>query len=129
MKIIDALSFCELWLPLWTGNQPEQLIEVYDEDIFYRDPAKPDGVYGKSNLLRYFRKLLAVYPDWVWKVKDVYPIEGGFTLTWTAAIPAGGTIILEQGMDLVLIEGGKIVRNEVYFDKSALLAAHTGRDG
>jgi hypothetical protein len=125
MKRSDALLLCDRWLPLWTGNQPERLIEVYGGNVFYRDPAKPEGIRGKSNLLRYFRKLLAVYPDWVWEAKDVFPLEGGFALAWKATIPVTGTVIVEHGMDLVLIEEDKIVRNEVYFDRSALLAAHT----
>ena len=54
----DALSLCRRWLPLWTGNQPERLLEVYSEDVFYRDPAKPDGIRGKASLLAYLHKLL-----------------------------------------------------------------------
>lgn len=30
-------------------------------------------------------------------------------------------------MDLVLVEDGKVVRNEVYFDRTALLAAMAGK--
>jgi hypothetical protein len=61
-----ALEFCERWLPLWTGNHPEALVEAYAEDAFYRDPARPQGLRGREALLGYFRKLLAANPDWVW---------------------------------------------------------------
>ena len=46
-----------------------------------------------------------------------------FTLRWKAEIPAKGTVIHEAGLDLVLVENGLVTRNEVYFDRSALLAA------
>ena len=119
----QALRLCDHWLPLWTGNRPDELIEVYAEDVFYRDPARPEGVQGKAALLEYLRKLLAVYPDWVWRADAVFPIEGGFTLRWKAEIPVRGKVIHETGLDLVLVAGGLVTRNEVYFDRSALLAA------
>ena len=119
----DALLLCQRWLPLWTGNQPERLVEVYSEDVFYRDPAKPDGIQGKADLLSYLRKLLAAFPDWVWEADDVFPIDGGFALRWKATIPVGNSVVQETGMDLVLVRDGKVIRNEVYFDRAALLAA------
>lgn len=119
----EALSLCARWLPLWTGNRPEDLIEVYAGDVFYRDPAKQEGITGKAALLAYFRKLLAAFPDWVWTADDVWPVEGGFVLRWRAKIPVGKKIVQETGMDLVLVKGGLVTRNEVYFDRAALLAA------
>ena len=119
----DALALCERWLPLWTGNRPEELAAIYADDVFYRDPAKPGGIRGKAALLAYLRKLLAVFPDWVWTADEVWPVDGGFVLRWKARIPVGEEVIEETGMDFVLVEDGRVTRNEVYFDRSALLLA------
>ena len=73
----DALHLRQVWLPMWTGNQPERLAEVYSEDVFYRDPVKPEGIHGNAGLLSCFTKLLPPFPDWVWEVDDVFPIDGG----------------------------------------------------
>lgn len=116
------MEFCERWLPLWTGNRPEALVEVYAENASYRDPARPAGLRGREALLAYFRKLLAVNPNWVWTADAVFPIEGGFALRWKARIPVGAAVVEETGLDLVLVEGGLVTRNEVYFDRTALLA-------
>jgi hypothetical protein len=43
-------------------------------------------------------------------------------LRWRASIPTGRIVIRETGMDIVLVEKGLITRNEVYFDRSRLLA-------
>lgn len=123
MEKSEALRLCEEWLPLWTGNRPEELAGLYTEDTFYRDPAVPGGISGKPGLLRYFEKLCAFSPNWVWKADDVFPIDGGFVLRWNAEIPIGTEIIRETGMDLVLVEGGRISRNEVYFDRAGLMEA------
>jgi len=123
MESSDAKSLCERWLPLWTGNRPDQLIEAYADDVFYRDPAVPQGVRGKPAFLAYLRQLLARFPDWVYRPDAIYSLEGGFALRWNATIPVGDTIVRETGMDLVLVDGGLIARNEVYFDGSAVLEA------
>jgi hypothetical protein len=119
----EALALCARWLPLWTGNRPEELAAVYAEDVFYRDPVKPEGITGNAALLAYFKKLLAANPAWVWTAEDVFPVEGGFVLRWKAKIPVGGMTVHEDGMDLVLVRDSLVTRNEVYFDRTDLLAA------
>ena len=123
----EALDLCARWLPLLTGNRPEELVTVFTEDVFYRDPARPDGVQGKPALLTYFRQLLAAFPDWVWTVVDVWPTEGGFTLGWRVKIPVGANVIEETGMDIVLVRDGLIARSEVSFDGTMLLVAMKDR--
>ncbi|MBI4703039.1 MAG: nuclear transport factor 2 family protein [Deltaproteobacteria bacterium] len=123
MDRAEALALCSRWLPLWTGNRPDELVAIYAPDVFYRDPARPEGIRGKPALRAYLGRLLAAFPDWVWSAQDVFPIEGGFVLRWQARIPVGAALVEETGLDLVLVQGGLVVHNEVYFDRSALLAA------
>ena len=44
-------------------------------------------------------------------------------LKWKADIPAGNMTVTEYGVDIVEVAGGLITRNEVYFDRVALLKA------
>lgn len=120
----DARAFCDAWLAAWTGNAPGGLLAFYAEDALYRDPGRPGGLRGHAELLPYFTKLLGANPAWVWRAVEVHPTPKGFTLKWHAVIPAGGGSVEEDGLDIVEIAGGKITRNEVYFDRAALLAAH-----
>ncbi len=119
----EALVFCKAWLSAWTGNEPEKLIEFYAEDAFYLDPSRPMGLNGRERLLAYFRKLLVANPEWKWEALEVFPTERGFTLKWKAAIPIGSETVTEHGLDIVEVDRGKIVRNEVYFNLANLLAA------
>ncbi len=48
MTAQQAREFADLWLPAWTGNNPEKLAAFYSEDAFYLDPGIPDGVQGKK---------------------------------------------------------------------------------
>ena len=119
----EIIEFCNPWLVAWTGNKPEKLIEFYSEDAFYLDPAKPKGLKGREEIFRYFKKLLAANPNWIWEGVEVFPTKKGFTAKWKATIPVGTKVIIEYGMDIVEVENGKIKRNEVYFNTSNLISA------
>jgi hypothetical protein len=117
-----AREFASRWLPAWTGNDPGKLTDFYSDDALYLDPAVPGGIRGKDNLLAYFRKLLAQNPDWVWTQIEAIPMEGGFLNKWLARIPIGDKIIESIGVCFVQFDdGGKIRRNEVYFDRTQMM--------
>ncbi len=117
----EILELSRRWLPAWTGNRPDCLIEFYAENAFYSDPANKTGLKGRAQILPYFKKLLAANPNWVWEAVEVFPSERGFTVKWKATIPVGSEVIIEYGMDIVEVDKGKVTRNEVFFDRSALL--------
>ena len=117
------IDFCTNWLNSWTGNRPDLLLSFYSEDAFYSDPATRQGLKGHEQLLSYFTKLLKYNPNWKWKIVEIIETGKGFTLKWEATIPVGDKNIIEQGLDIVELENGKISRNEVYFDRTSWLKA------
>lgn len=125
----DARAFAEVWLPAWTGNDPERLVAFYTDDAFYSDPAIPNGVRGREALLAYFRKLLGKNPAWVWTHRGSVPLADGFLNEWHASIPAGTTTVEVDGVCTVQMRDGRIYRNQVYFDRAPLLAALAGAKG
>ena len=123
MQYDELAQFINSWLEAWTGNDPEQLLSYYSNDALYIDPANRNGLQGHNNILPYFKKLLAANPDWVWTLKELFPTEKGATFKWHATIPVGDLFIEESGLDILELEGSKITRNEVYFDRTKLLSA------
>ncbi len=122
MNSDEAKNFCDAWLSSWTGNNPEKVLEFYSSDAFYLDPTVKTGIKGHEQLLKYLTKLLKGNPDWKWTREELFPTEKGFTLKWKAEIPVLDKVIIEYGMDIVEIENGKIIRNEVYFDTYDLIS-------
>jgi hypothetical protein len=119
---IEARNFADKWLPAWSGNNPELLISFYSNDAFYLDPAVPQGIQGKPTLHAYFRKLLARNPEWVWSQIEGIPLQNGFLNKWRADMPVGKKTVTVVGVCLVQLDcTEKILRNEVYFDRSQLL--------
>jgi hypothetical protein len=121
----DARAFAERWLPAWTGNRPELLVSFYSDDAFYSDPAIPTGVRGREALLAYFRKLLVRNPHWVWTHRGSIPLRDGFLNLWHASIPVRDQRVETDGVCTVQLRDGLIVSNQVFFDRSELLAAIT----
>jgi hypothetical protein len=123
MNAEEARGFAEKWLPAWSGNRPELLTSFYSDDVFYSDPAIPQGVRGRPALLAYFSKLLARNPSWVWTQRGSIPLENGFLNLWHASIPAGGRQLELDGVCTVQLRDGLIYSNQVFFDRSELLRA------
>jgi hypothetical protein len=123
MKKEEAREFCRKWLPAWIGNQPDKLIDFYSENAFYLDPANKNGLKGRDQILPYFKKLLGANPKWIWEATEIFPTDQGFIVKWRASIPVGSETIIENGIDIVEIKTGRIIRNEVYFDRSTLMDA------
>jgi len=121
MEYEDVVEFITDWLDCWTGNRPDDLITFYSEDALYKDPAKPEGLRGRKEIFPYFQKLLKSNPNWIWSAREIYPTDNGVVLKWHCEIPVGDETIEEDGMDIVDISDMKIIRNEVYFDRSRLL--------
>lgn len=119
----ELISFCTEWLAAWTGNDPDALISYYDDQALYSDPAHRGGLKGKTEIRKYFVKLLDVYRDWHWKPIEIFPIDSGAIVKWECTIPVASEIIHEIGLDIVEINNEKITRNEVYFDRTRLVAS------
>ena len=119
----ELTAFCTEWLTAWTGNDPDTLVEYYADNALYTDPAHRQGLEGKDAIRKYFGKLLDVYRDWKWKPLEVFPIASGAIVKWECEIPIGPEVIHEIGLDIVEITDNKITRNEVYFDRTRLVAS------
>ncbi len=119
----ELFAFCKEWLSSWTGNDPEKLLSYYTEDALYVDPAKRQGLSGHDEILPYFERLLRVYHNWVWEPLEIFPTEKGAIVKWRCQIHVGKETIEEIGLDIVEFNGDKISRNEVYFDRTRLMAA------
>lgn len=119
----NYFEFVKKWLSAWTGNKPDLLIEFYAEDAYYSDPEHRDGLQGRDEIFSYFKRLLDVYREWVWRPIEVFPTEHGFIVKWECTIPVGSRVIHELGVDIIELKDGKIARNEVYFDRTRLIRA------
>jgi hypothetical protein len=65
----------------------------------------------------------SVIPRWVWTQRDSIPLRDGFLNLWHASVPVGERVLDIDGVCTVQLRGGLIASNQVFFDRSELLAA------
>jgi uncharacterized protein (TIGR02246 family) len=112
-------------LGAWNDQDVEAVVQCYTEDCTYLDPNTRGPVEGRDALRRYLASLFAKW-TMTWTLKEFHSFgsEDGGAFLWRATLtPAGGGRTVEiDGMDLVLLEGDRLRRNEVYFDRMALFS-------
>jgi nuclear transport factor 2 (NTF2) superfamily protein len=107
----------------WNSQDVDRVVSVYTADVTYVDPDTTVGVKGEDALRRYLTKLFARWKmhRTLWEV-FLFDGKGGCAVLWhdTFQKAEGGTTVETDGMDLVVVRGDRIERNEVYFDRAVL---------
>lgn len=113
----------ERFFGAWNSQDVESLVACYTEDCVYLDPNTRGEVRGREAMRRYLRKLFVAW-DMHWSLKESFPLEDidGAAALWHASIrrPGGSQTIEADGMDLILLEGDLVKRNEVYFNREVM---------
>ncbi|MCZ7528737.1 MAG: nuclear transport factor 2 family protein [Acidimicrobiia bacterium] len=111
------------FLGAWNTQEVDAVLDCYTPDVRYRDPNTRGHVEGAEALGRYLAKLFAGW-RMRWRKRELYALaEDGAAVLWTATLAPHGRedeAVEVDGMDLVLLEGDRIARNDVYFDRAAL---------
>lgn len=119
----ELSSLAQRFLSAWNSQDVERVVACYTDDLVYRDPNTRGEVRGADNLRRYLRKLFAGW-RMHWSLREAYALrEGdGAAVLWHASFrrQENGPQVEADGMDLVVLRGGRIARNEVYFDRAVL---------
>lgn len=112
---IDIHDYNRRWLQAWTTKDVPALLGFYAEDVVYRDPQTTNGLKGHEALSAYLTGLFAATPPMRYDPDEVWPTAEGFCGRWHCAMsPPDGPETWMRGFDLVVMDGDKIMLNEVY---------------
>ncbi len=123
MDEAEMHELAERFIAAWNSQDVESVAAIYTDDVTYVDPNTRGAVEGGEAIRRYLKKLFARW-KMKWSVREAYLLEGGqgCAVLWRASIQAadGGDTVDVDGMDLIVMSGDLVERNEVYFDRSVL---------
>jgi ketosteroid isomerase-like protein len=124
MRQSELEPFSRRFLDAWNSQDVDEVVGVYTDDVVYLDPNTRGEVSGANALRRYLSKLFEAW-EMTWAFREGYVAEEDENVAfvgWHATLRrAGGEQEVEvDGLDLVIVEGDRIKRNEVYFDRAAL---------
>ncbi|MBI5525686.1 MAG: nuclear transport factor 2 family protein [Deltaproteobacteria bacterium] len=129
MDHAQLVAHAEKFLGAWNSQDVEAVVACYTDDVVYRDPNTRGEVRGADGMRRYLSKLFAAW-RMTWALREGYPLKDrdGAAILWHATFrKEGGEQVVEaDGMDLVLMRGDRVERNEVYFDRAVLAPLVTG---
>jgi ketosteroid isomerase-like protein len=113
----------ERFFEAWNRQDAEAVVACYADDLVYHDPNTRGEVRGRDAMRRYLRKLFGAW-QMHWELRELLPLaeaEGSAALWHASFRKLGGERTVEaDGMDLVLLDGELVKRNEVYFDRAVL---------
>jgi ketosteroid isomerase-like protein len=131
--VMDLEALESISAPLiaaWNDQDVDRVVACYTDDLVYVDPNTRGAVEGADALGRYLTKLFSRW-EMHWEVKETRPLAGvdGAAGLWRASfrVTGGEDSVEINGMDLVLIDDGRVKRNEVYFDRAALAPLVAGQ--
>lgn len=111
------------FLEAWNAQDVERVLDCYTDDVRYRDPNTRGEIVGREALRRYLTKLFAAW-EMTWSRREVFELleDSGVAFLWHATFrrPGGTEVIESDGMDLAIVRGDRLARNEVYFDRAVL---------
>jgi ketosteroid isomerase-like protein len=116
--------FARRFLDAWNTQDTERVVAVYTDDVVYLDPNTRGEVRGADALHRYLTKLFEAW-EMHWSFREGYVAAADAdvaTVLWRATLRRAGQDeeVEVEGIDLVAVEGDRIKRNEVYFDRAVL---------
>ena len=125
MDTKEATKLTERVLSAWNSQDVERVVSCYTEDCIYLDPNTRGPVEGHDAMRRYLTRLFRRW-EMHWALREFFLFadgQGG-ALLWQARLTpsAGGKTVEANGMDLIVIRGDRISRNEVYFDRLTLFS-------
>ncbi|MGH2982847.1 MAG: nuclear transport factor 2 family protein [Solirubrobacterales bacterium] len=123
MELDELRAISNPLIAAWNEQDPDRVVDCYTEDLIYMDPNTRGAVEGADAFRRYLTKLFGRW-QMHWEVKETFPLRDadGAAGLWRASfrLPGGEQEVHADGMDLILIEGDRVKRNEVYFDRAVL---------
>jgi ketosteroid isomerase-like protein len=112
------------FLDAWNSQEVERVLDCYTDNLRYRDPNTRGEVAGRDALRRYLTRLFA---DWrmTWARREVFDLANcdGVALLWRATFRRSNddnTAVEIDGIDLAVLDGERVARNDVHFDRTAL---------
>jgi ketosteroid isomerase-like protein len=110
-------------LQAWSRQDVEEVLACYTPDLVYLDPNTRGPIRGSEPMRHYLTSLFTQW-DMNWRLKEAHLFGSGegCAILWQATLKRVGADreVVINGMDLVMVRGELISRNEVYFDRSLL---------
>jgi hypothetical protein len=109
----DITNFNRSWLQAWSARDISGVLSFYHQDVRYRDPATPDGLYGHADISRHLTEIFAK-STMTYKPVRIWMTDDGYFGVWTGTESGQEGQRFVRGLDYCVLKDGLIIQNDVY---------------
>lgn len=126
----DVQAILDGVVEFWNTGNEELAKRVFAENIQRSDPNHPKVTTGLRAIADYVAQVHTGFPDFKLEIKEKVLESGRMITHWTCSgthqgefqgIPATGKRLGFDGVTWAQIENGKVVEEQVYFDRMLML--------
>ena len=120
----DAIG--EKWAAAWNSHDPDKLVQLYADDIFYEDVAYGEVSHNHTELRKFAAEEFESIPDVELKVMRTVIHNGHGTVEWSFSgtdkgVYKTGKKFTVRGVSVVDVRDGKISRCLDFYDTGTLM--------
>ncbi len=119
-------AVAEKWIAGWNSHDPDKMLPLFADDIFYEDVAFGEVSHGQAEVRKFILSELEGVPDLELKLERA-DIHGGHgTIEWTfrgtdKEVFKTGKKFSVRGVSVIDMRDGKIVRNVDFYDVATIM--------
>jgi steroid delta-isomerase-like uncharacterized protein len=125
-KADPGAAIAEKWIAAWNSHDPEKLVPLFTDDIFYEDVTFGEVSHNSAELRKFYLSEIDGVPDLMLKLDHVNIQDGHGTIEWTFSgtdkgVYKTGKKFSVRGVSVIEMHGGKISRNLDFYDVATVM--------
>lgn len=119
-------AIAEKWIAAWNSRNPDKMLPLFTDDIFYEDVAFGEVSHGSAELRKFAASELEGVPDLELKLLRSNIHNGHGTIEWVFSgtdkgVFKTGKKFSVRGVSVIDVRDGKISRNLDFYDSATLM--------
>jgi len=116
----------EKWIAGWNSHDPDKILPLFTDDIFYEDVAFGEVSHGQAEVRKFFLSELEGVPDLELKLMRADIHDGHGTIEWMFSgtdkdVFKTGKKFSVRGVSVIDMRDGKIFRNVDFYDVATVM--------
>jgi steroid delta-isomerase-like uncharacterized protein len=119
-------AIAEKWIAGWNSHDPDKMLPLFTDDVFYEDVAFGEASHGKAEVRKFILSEIEGVPDLELKLvrSDIH--NGHGTIEWTFSGTDKGVFntgkkFSVRGVSVIEMRSGKISRNLDFYDAATIM--------
>jgi steroid delta-isomerase-like uncharacterized protein len=125
-KSATDAAVAEKWIAGWNSHDPEKMLPLFTDDVFYEDVAFGESSHGKAEVRKFAASEFEAVPDLELKLLRASIHNGHGTIEWMFSgtdkdVFKTGKKFSVRGVSVIDMHDGKIFRNVDFYDSATIM--------